>query len=84
MDTRSSTRGSLLVAEDNATNQALVRAILKAAGYEVSVVGNGIEAIEAHMTGKFDAILMDCLSTEFKSPVLRRLLEPPTSAELLP
>jgi CheY-like chemotaxis protein len=54
------TNGTILVAEDNLTNQTLIRALLKAEGYEVSVVSNGAEALKACELASFDLILMDC------------------------
>jgi PAS domain S-box-containing protein len=49
----------VLVADDNAVNRSLVRAILT--GYEVDITeaGDGLEAVEAAMTAPFDVILMD-------------------------
>jgi two-component system, sensor histidine kinase and response regulator len=53
-------RGNLLVVEDNLTNQSLVRGLLTAVGYDVTVVGNGVEAIAVHGQAVYEAILMDC------------------------
>jgi CheY-like chemotaxis protein len=49
----------VLVAEDNATNQKLVRALLKQRGYHVVVVGNGRRAVDISAAEPFDVILMD-------------------------
>ena len=49
----------MLVAEDNATNQKLVLALLKQRGHEVVVVGNGRQAVEKSAAQPFDVILMD-------------------------
>ena len=53
--------GSLrvLVAEDNATNQKLVLALLKHRGHHGVVVGNGRLAVEATAAEAFDVVLMD-------------------------
>ncbi|MEL6345685.1 MAG: ATP-binding protein [Myxococcota bacterium] len=48
----------LLVAEDNAINQMIIRRLLEQEGFEVKVVGNGQEAVE-EAGGGWDAILMD-------------------------
>ena len=51
----------ILVAEDNAVNQKLIRAMLEKAGYIVEIAENGIEAVEK-FTGQpddFEIILMD-------------------------
>ncbi len=50
---------SILVAEDNLTNQQVARAILGGAGIIVTMVGNGEEAVAAVAKGAFDAVLMD-------------------------
>ncbi|TWO70961.1 PAS domain S-box protein [Caenimonas sedimenti] len=51
----------LLVAEDNPTNQVVVRGLLAQAGYRnVRLVENGEEAVAAATGEAFDAILMDC------------------------
>ena len=58
------TSGRLLLAEDGPDNQRLISFILKKAGYEVEVVGDGAQAMERalaeHDAGTpFGAILMD-------------------------
>lgn len=50
---------AVLLAEDNATNQMVVAAMLKRAGHRVTIVANGREAVEAVRDGNFDVILMD-------------------------
>lgn len=50
---------TILVAEDNAVNQRLAKAVLEKAGHRVRVVKDGIEAVAAHAEQKFDLILMD-------------------------
>ncbi len=49
----------VLVAEDNATNQKLVLALLKQQGHHVVVVGDGRLAVQAAASQPFDVILMD-------------------------
>jgi CheY-like chemotaxis protein len=49
----------VLVAEDNATNQKLVLALLKQHGHHVVVVGDGRMAVQAAASEPFDVILMD-------------------------
>ncbi|MCJ7421123.1 ATP-binding protein [Sphingomicrobium astaxanthinifaciens] len=49
----------VLVAEDNAVNQMLIRSMLTARGHEVSCVANGRAAVEAMRRGRFDAVVMD-------------------------
>jgi two-component system sensor histidine kinase/response regulator len=49
----------LLVAEDNATNQLVVKSVLAKFGIVPDFAGNGIEAIEAVKLRPYDAVLMD-------------------------
>jgi len=50
---------SILVAEDNKINQELVRRLLEKRNHNVTVVDNGLEALEAFKNQEFDLILMD-------------------------
>ena len=50
---------SILVAEDNPTNQAVIHALLGSVGWRLTVVDNGQKAIDAHRIEAFDLILMD-------------------------
>jgi CheY-like chemotaxis protein len=73
---------SVLVAEDNAINQKVVRAMLAHAGHTARIVANGAEAVAAARDEDFDAVLMD-----MQMPVLDgiaatraiRMLPPPRS-----
>lgn len=49
----------LLVADDNATNRHLIRALLKKRGHSVTLVCDGCEAVEAVRDQTFDLVLMD-------------------------
>jgi CheY-like chemotaxis protein/HPt (histidine-containing phosphotransfer) domain-containing protein len=49
----------ILLAEDSADNQVLLRSVLGNAGAAVEVVENGRLAIERAQTGTFDVVLMD-------------------------
>ena len=49
----------LLVVEDNAINQQFAVAVLRRAGYDVTLAGNGAEAVEAVKGTDFDVVLMD-------------------------
>jgi PAS domain S-box-containing protein len=49
----------VLAAEDNATNQLVLRTLLGQLGVEVLIVDNGHEAVEAWRDGDWDLILMD-------------------------
>ncbi|MEP3599049.1 MAG: ATP-binding protein [Stappiaceae bacterium] len=50
---------SVLVAEDNRTNQMVTRKILERAGHEVSIVDDGELAVSALTEQSFDVVLMD-------------------------
>ncbi|HEX9082746.1 MAG TPA: response regulator, partial [Holophagaceae bacterium] len=54
----------LLLAEDNPVNQRLAQAVLKKCGYDVDVVGTGLEALNAAMAHSYGLILMDCQMPE--------------------
>jgi CheY-like chemotaxis protein len=49
----------VLLAEDHPVNQRVVALILQPLGVELTVVGDGGEAIEAEAGGRYDVILMD-------------------------
>jgi CheY-like chemotaxis protein len=49
----------VLLAEDHPTNQRVVAMILQPYGVDLTVVENGVKAIEAFEAGKFDVVLMD-------------------------
>lgn len=50
----------ILMAEDNPINQRVGKLILARAGFNIDLVGDGSEALEAHRTRPYDVILMDC------------------------
>jgi signal transduction histidine kinase len=49
----------ILAAEDNATNQLILRALLEPFGVELTMVSNGREAVDAFAGGLFEIVLMD-------------------------
>ncbi|MBY5922377.1 response regulator [Ferrimonas balearica] len=49
----------ILLVEDNLINQQVATELLKSAGYQVTVAGNGQEAVEWVERGEFDLVLMD-------------------------
>ena len=52
-------RGRVLLAEDGIDNQRLLAAYLRQAGLDVTVVGNGRDAVETALRREFELILMD-------------------------
>ncbi|MDP3507041.1 MAG: response regulator [Candidatus Melainabacteria bacterium] len=55
-----SSNGRVLVADDVAVNQKLLKLQLERMGFEVTLVKSGVEAVEAVKASHFDLILMDC------------------------
>jgi CheY-like chemotaxis protein len=55
---------SVLVADDNALNQNLLRRLVVKLGHKVDVVSNGREAVAAVAQTPYDAVLMDVLMPE--------------------
>jgi signal transduction histidine kinase/ligand-binding sensor domain-containing protein/ActR/RegA family two-component response regulator len=49
----------VLLAEDNAVNQALAAGLLRRDGHLVTIVDNGVAAVAAALSGGFDVVLMD-------------------------
>ena len=49
----------VLVAEDNAVNQILVKALLDRMGHFSDLVGNGLEAVRQLQAARYDLVLMD-------------------------
>jgi CheY-like chemotaxis protein/HPt (histidine-containing phosphotransfer) domain-containing protein len=53
-------RHRVLLAEDNAVNQKVACRTLEKLGYRVDVAPDGLAAVRAWETGRYDLILMDC------------------------
>jgi PAS domain S-box-containing protein len=84
-DDASVLRGArVLVVEDNLFNQELMTRLLGDAGVEVSVVGNGRQAIEVLERRRFDAVLMDCLMPVMDGYEATRALRQRPALQTLP
>ena len=57
---RAQKRSRILLAEDNLVNQKVAQRLLEKIDYRVDVVADGLAAIAAWQSGKFDLIIMDC------------------------
>jgi signal transduction histidine kinase/CheY-like chemotaxis protein len=51
---------AVLLVEDNPVNQTVIEAMLRSLGYQVSLVGDGQQAVQSVAQHDYDAILMDC------------------------
>jgi two-component system sensor histidine kinase/response regulator len=75
----------VLLAEDNAVNRQLVKALLLKRGHSVITVGNGREAIAALANGAIDLVLMDVQMPEMdglEATAVIRTLEKVTGAHV--
>jgi signal transduction histidine kinase/DNA-binding response OmpR family regulator len=59
-----SSRGHVLVVEDNPLNQMVAVGILEHLGFTCDVADNGREALRALVRRRYDAVLMDCQMPE--------------------
>src|SRR5688572_16800783 len=73
---------TVVLAEDDLDIQLVARLALKRAGFAVTVVGNGREALEAVQAEAPDVILLDWMMPELDGPETCRRLkaDPATSA----
>jgi CheY-like chemotaxis protein len=59
LDDNLSLSGTVLLVEDNKANQMLMEILLNELGLDVVISNDGLEAVEAFKTNKYDIILMD-------------------------
>jgi Amt family ammonium transporter len=76
-------RPQVLVADDNEINQLVAVEMLRTAGYEATVVNNGLEAVSAIRRGKFDVVLMDCEMPELDGFAATRMIRTMESEQSL-
>jgi len=64
----------VLLVEDNEVNQELAVALLERVGIQVTLAGDGRQALSCLQAGDFDCVLMDCQMPEMDGYTATRLL----------
>ena len=75
-------RGNILLVEDNLTNQMVALGVLKKLGLKADVAGNGLEAVTALSTRRYDLVFMDAHMPEMDGLQATQVIRDPQSAVL--
>jgi len=65
---------TILVAEDNLINQAIIGQVLTIFGHKFEMVGDGGEAVESHEATDFDLIIMDVRMPKVSGPDATKMI----------
>ena len=69
-----------MLAEDELTNQNVIKSILERSGYRVDVTNNGYETIKALGLNDYDLVLMDCMMPVMNGYEATAAIRDPASA----
>ena len=78
-ENRENSRYRLLLVEDNIVNQEVARGLLRRLGYQLDIVGGGLDALRALTRDDYDVVLMDCQLPDIDGYEATRLIRDPES-----
>jgi PAS domain S-box-containing protein len=70
-------RARILLVEDNETNQLVAQGMLEQLGFEVTIVGDGEDAVEALSSEDYDLVLMDIQMPKLDGLAATRIIRDP-------
>lgn len=72
-------KGRILLAEDHTTNRRVIKMMIESLGYQVDGVANGLQALSALESAKYDLVLMDCQMPEMNGYEATAVIRDPQS-----